>query len=103
VLRRVVVMDVDEEQFELINPEIVSQEGEWESDEACLSVPRLCGDVIRPFKIKVEAQDRDGKTITIEAEEYLASVFCHELDHLDGILYLDKATNVRPYDPDAEK
>jgi len=102
ILRRIVVMEVEEEKYELINPVIVSQEGEWNSEEACLSVPGLCGDVMRPFSIVVEAQNRDGESFTVEAEEYLASVFCHEIDHLDGVIYLDKATNVRPYDPDNE-
>jgi len=102
MLRRIVVMDVEEEKYELINPVIVSQEGEWGSDEACLSVPGYCGDVVRPLKIIVKAQNRDGESFTVEAEEYLASVFCHEIDHLDGVIYLDKATNVRPYDPDKE-
>jgi len=80
----------------------MSQEGTWDSDEACLSVPGYCGDVVRPFSITVEALNRDGEGIIIEAEEYLASVFCHEIDHLDGVLYLDKATNVRVYDPKNE-
>jgi len=102
VLRRIVVMDVDDEKYELINPVIMSQEGTWDSDEACLSVPGYCGDVVRPFSITVEALNRDGEGIIIEAEEYLASVFCHEIDHLDGVLYLDKATNVRVYDPKNE-
>jgi len=102
VLRRIAVIEVDEEKYELINPIIVSEEGTYESDEACLSVPGYCGDVIRPGKIKIEAQNRDGENFTIEAEEYMASVFCHEIDHLDGVLYLDKASNVRPYEAEEE-
>jgi len=102
ILRRIAIIEVDEEKYELINPVILSQEGTWDSDEACLSVPGYQGDVVRPYSITVEAQNRNGETYTIEAEEYLASVFCHELDHLDGVLYMDKATNVRPIEPDDE-
>jgi len=103
VLRRIAVIDVEETKYELINPVIVAQEGTYESDEACLSVPGYCGDVVRPHKITVEAQSRDGESYTIEAEEYIASVFCHEIDHLDGVLYLDKATNVRPLEKDEDE
>ena len=100
VLRRIVVIEVEEDSFELINPVILAQDGTYDSDEACLSVPGYCGDVVRPYNITVEAQNRDGESFTIEVDEYLASVFCHEIDHLDGVLYLDKATNVRPYEPE---
>ena len=103
VLRRIAVIDVDEVKYELINPVITAQEGTYDSDEACLSVPGYQGDVVRPQKITVEAQNRDGESYTVEAEEYLASVFCHEIDHLDGVIYLDKATNVRPYENDEEE
>ena len=96
ILRRIAIIEVDEVRYELINPVITAQEGTYDSDEACLSVPGYQGDVVRPQKITVEALNRDGESYTIEAEEYLASVFCHELDHLDGVLYLDKASNVRP-------
>jgi len=102
VLRRIAIIDADEQQYELINPVILNQEGTWESDEACLSVPGYHGDVIRPFSITVEAHNRDGESFTVVAEEYLASVFCHELDHLDGVLYLDKASNVRPIEIESE-
>ncbi|MCL2404864.1 MAG: peptide deformylase [Defluviitaleaceae bacterium] len=102
VLRRVAIVEVDEVRYELINPVIADQDGEWESDEACLSVPGYCGDVVRPLRITVEAMNRDGDSIIVEAEEYLASVFCHEIDHLDGVLYLDKALNVRPYEADVD-
>jgi len=103
VLRRIAVIDVDEVKYELINPVITAQEGTYDSDEACLSVPGYQGDVVRPQKITVTAQNRDGESYTVEAEEYLASVFCHEIDHLDGVIYLDKATNVRPYENDEEE
>ena len=101
VLRRVAIIDVDEEtRYEMINPVITSQEGTQNSDEACLSVPGYHGDVERPLCITVEALDRNGESFTVVAEEYLASVFCHELDHLDGILYLDKASSVQPIEAD---
>jgi len=103
VLRRIAVIDVEDVKYELINPVITTQEGTYDSDEACLSVPGYQGDVVRPHKITVEAQNRDGESYTIDAEEYLASVFCHEIDHLDGVLYLDKATNVRPYEKDEKE
>lgn len=95
VLKRIAIIDNEDDFYELINPVIVATEGTQVSDEGCLSVPGLHGDVERPMKITVEAQNRNGDTITVEAEEYLASIFCHEIDHLDGVLYLDKATNVR--------
>ena len=96
VLRRVAIIEVEEEKYELINPVLLAQDGTYNSDEACLSVPGYHGDVERPFSITVEALNRNGESYTIEAEEYLAAVFCHELDHLDGVLYLDKCDNVRP-------
>ena len=102
VLRRVAIVEVEEEKYELINPEILAQEGEWSSDEACLSVPGYHGDVQRPASITIRALNRDGESVTIEAEEYLAAVFCHEMDHLDGILYLEKADNVRPIETEDE-
>jgi len=102
VLRRVAIIEVDDEKYELINPVIVAQDGTYNSDEACLSVPGYHGDVVRPMNITVEALNRDGESYTVVAEEYLASVFCHELDHLDGVLYLDKADNVRPIEEDDE-
>ena len=96
ILKRVAIIENEEDFYELINPVIIASEGTQKSDEGCLSVPGLRWDVERPMKITVEAEDRTGKTFTVEAEEYLASIFCHELDHLDGVLYLDKATNVQP-------
>ena len=92
ILRRVVVIDVGDENglIELINPEIVSQEGEQEGSEGCLSAPGRRGYVKRPNKVTVRAQDRKGKPFEITGEGLLARAFCHELDHLDGILYSDK-------------
>ena len=102
VLRRVAIVAHDDQLYELINPVILASEGTQSCDEACLSVPGYHGDIERPLSITVEALNRDGESFTITVEEYLASVFCHELDHLDGVLYLDKATNVRPIETDEE-
>ena len=103
VLRRIAIIDCEDEYYELINPEITKKEGTQTCDEACLSVPGLRGDIERPMNITIKALNRDGVSITIEAEEYMASVFCHELDHLDGVLYLDTATNVRPIEEEEEE
>jgi len=95
VLRRIAIVDHEEQFYEMINPVIIESEGTQSCDEACLSVPGYHGDIDRPMSITVEALNRDGESFTVTAEEYLASVFCHELDHLDGILYTDNATNIR--------
>ncbi len=89
-LKRAVVIDVGEGLIELVNPEIVSSEGQVVSTEGCLSVPGRRGTVARPEKVKVQAQDRKGNPIEIDGEGLLAVCLCHELDHLDGILYVDK-------------
>jgi peptide deformylase len=102
VLRRVAVINTgegDEEggvKLELINPRIVEAEGEKEEEEACLSIPGVAGAVMRPTRVKVEALDRSGASFTIEGEGLLAKALCHELDHLDGILFVDRASSVRP-------
>ncbi len=90
ILKRVVVIDVGEGLIELINPEILSSEGEQMCIEGCLSVPGRRGRVLRPEKVRVHAQDRKGKHIELEGEGFLANAICHELDHLDGVLYVDK-------------
>ena len=95
VLRRVAIVDHEEQFYEMINPVIVASEGTQTCDEACLSVPGYHGDIKRPMSVTVEALNREGESFSVTVEEYLASVFCHELDHLDGVLYTDKATNVR--------
>ncbi|MBO4590932.1 MAG: peptide deformylase [Eubacterium sp.] len=92
VLRRIVVIDVmDDNPLVLINPEIVEQDGEQIGPEGCLSLPGLQGDVARPNHVVCKALDRDMNPITVEGEELLARAICHELDHLDGILYKDLA------------
>ncbi len=90
ILKRAVVIDVGEGLIELVNPEILSSEGEQMCIEGCLSVPGRRGRVLRPEKVLVHAQDRRGKHIELEGEGFLANAICHELDHLDGVLYVDK-------------
>lgn len=89
ILRRVVVIDVGEGLIELVNPEIISREGEQEGPEGCLSIPGRSGYVVRPKKVTVRAQDRNGKRFEITGEDLLARALCHEIDHLDGTLYID--------------
>jgi peptide deformylase len=95
VLRRIVVIEFDDELYELINPEILEQEGSQLCNEACLSVPGRCGDIERPFEVTVRAQNRRGEEFTVTVDDFVASAFCHEIDHLNGILFLDNATNVQ--------
>ena len=90
ILKRAVVIDVGEGLVELINPEILSSEGSQMCIEGCLSVPGKRGRVERPEKVLVHAQDRKGRHIELEAEGFLANAVCHELDHLDGVMYVDK-------------
>ncbi len=100
ILKRVALVSVDEDFFELINPEIIATEGEQTDPEGCLSIPGVCGTVSRPYKVTVKAQDRYGKEFTATGEGLLARAFCHELDHLDGILFKDKV--IEYYDLDEE-
>ncbi len=87
ILRRVVIVDTGEEILELVNPTIIETSGEQEGPEGCLSVPGKYGLVKRPYIAKVRAQDRYGEWFEAEGEELIARCFCHELDHLDGIVY----------------
>ena len=89
ILRRVVLVDNGEEILELVNPEILETDGEQIGAEGCLSVPGKYGLVKRPYYAKVRAQDRNGNWYEAEGEELTARCFCHELDHLDGTLYID--------------
>lgn len=91
ILKRVVVIDIGEGILKLINPEIVETEGTETDTEGCLSVPGEQGEVERPYKVKVKAINEKGEKIMIEGEGLLARAFCHEIDHLDGILFVDKA------------
>ena len=88
ILKRVVV--IGDGLIELINPEIIETSGEQIDDEGCLSVVGESGAVKRPYYVKVRAFDRQGRLFEMEGEELLARAFCHEIDHLDGILFVDK-------------
>lgn len=100
VLRRAIVVDIGDGLIELLNPEIVEAEGEQTDTEGCLSVEDYVGDVTRPNYIKVKAQDRYGKDVEIEAEGFLARAFCHEIDHLDGILFVEKVEKKKKVEVD---
>lgn len=90
ILKRVVVIDIGEGPIILVNPEIIEARGEVNEKEGCLSIPGKEGSVVRPQYVKVKAQDRNGVEIEMEGEDLLARAFCHEIDHLNGILYIDK-------------
>ncbi len=89
VARRVAVVDADGQRFAMINPVIVEAEGRTTAEEGCLSIPEIFGDVTRPERVVLEALDRDGKPFRLEVEGLAARAIQHELDHLDGILFLD--------------
>ena len=92
ILRRIVVIEVEPgEVLELINPKIIAYSGEQDGQEGCLSVPGRWGMVKRPMHVTVRALNRRGEEVEITGHELLARCFCHELDHLDGTLYIDKA------------
>ena len=90
ILKRIVVIDVGEGPLVLINPEILETSGEQTGDEGCLSVPGMAGQVTRPNYVKVKALDINMEEVIYEGEELLARAFCHEIDHLDGTMYIDK-------------
>ena len=92
---RVAVVDVEEGFFEFINPVFVWQKGEQIGPEGCLSIRGKMGTVLRPSKVKVLFQDRKGDKYSLIARGFFARAICHEFDHLDGVVYTDKATNVR--------
>lgn len=89
ILRRLIVMDCGEGLIELINPEIVERDGEQMGPEACLSYPGYYGYVKRANKVKVKTLNRQGQTVILEGEDYLARCMQHEIDHLNGILFVD--------------
>ena len=98
VLRRAVVIDVGEGKHEFVNPVIVEQSGDQCGGEGCLSIPGQYGLEHRPAQLRIKAQDRYGKPFELEAEGYFAVAVCHEVDHLDGILFIDKVE--RMLDPE---
>lgn len=89
IQKRLFVYDLGEGAQTLINPEIVESDGEWAFDEGCLSVPGLAFEIVRPKEVHIVGRDLDGNEVSIEADDLLARLFQHELDHLDGILVLD--------------
>lgn len=102
VLKRIFIADIGEGIIELINPEILETRGVQNEEEGCLSVPGIVGMVERPEYVKIAALNRLGKRITYEGNELLARVFCHETDHLEGILFIDKAKDLRSASDDEE-
>lgn len=102
ILRRVVVIDIGEGLVELVNPEIIATEGEQAGPEGCLSVPGRQGYVVRPNKVTVRAQDRNGKHFELTGEGLMARALCHEIDHLDGVIYVDKMDH-EIFDDDEEE
>ncbi len=94
ILRRIVVIDTGEGLIELVNPVIIASSGKQEEYEGCLSCPGEYGIVKRPKKVTVKAQNRHGEFFTKDGEDLLARAFCHEIDHLEGILFLDLAEKI---------
>jgi peptide deformylase len=90
VQKRLFVYDIGEGPQTMVNPTIVEGDGEWTFDEGCLSVPGLSWEIVRPKEVHLTGWDLDGNAISVEADEYLARVFQHEMDHLDGILLLER-------------
>ena len=98
--KRVIVVDLsvgeDADQLHvLVNPEIVAKEGEAVSEEGCLSVPEIREKVARPYRVKVRGLDLEGRPVEIEGEDLLARAFCHEIDHLDGVLFVEKLSALK--------
>jgi len=91
ILKRVIVIDIGEGVIELINPEIIYEEGSQCDVEGCLSLPGTTEEIIRPGMVRVKGINREGYEIIIEGEELLARALCHEIDHLNGILFVDRA------------
>lgn len=92
ILKRAVVIDTGEGRIELINPVIIKESGSQVGSEGCLSVPKVFGEVERPMNVTVRAQDRDGNWFEKDGEALTARAFCHEIEHLDGKLFLDRVT-----------
>ena len=92
MLKRVIVIDVEDGKgpYVLINPQILKEKGEKECDEGCLSFPNQFGKVIRPTEVAVEFYDRNAKKVKLKAKDLLAQAICHECDHLEGVLFVDK-------------
>ena len=95
ISKRVIIVDAGDDYLELINPEIIMSEGIQSDQEGCLSVPGYFGDVSRAHRVRIRALNREGEMIEIEREELAARAIQHEIDHLNGILFIDKATNLK--------
>lgn len=95
ISKRVIIVDTGDDYLELINPEIIMSEGIQSDQEGCLSVPGYFGDVSRAHRVRIRALNREGEMIEIEREELAARAIQHEIDHLNGILFIDKATNLK--------
>jgi len=98
ILKRMMIVEVEEQIIELINPEILETDGIQIEDEGCLSIPGRIGTVERPAYIKIKGLNREGREVTYEGTGLLSVALSHEYDHLEGILYTDKASNVREPD-----
>ncbi len=94
ILKRVVLVDIGEGLIELINPKIIAKSGEQQEIEGCLSCPGIYGTTTRPKCVTVSAYDRHGNKFTVNGSDLLARAFCHELDHLEGILFKDNAKDL---------
>ncbi len=94
VLRRIFIVQTEDGYFECINPKMTKSSGKQVGEEGCLSVKGKYGTVERPLKVVFTAQDRNGIENTYKLEGFTARAFCHEMDHLDGIIYIDKATDI---------
>lgn len=92
ILKRLVVIDMGEGLIKLVNPQITGSSGRQACVEGCLSFPNVFGKTVRPQKVTVQALDENGKEITLTGEDDMAKCLCHEIDHLDGILFIDKVT-----------
>ena len=90
VQKRLFVFDVGEGPMTIVNPEIVESRGEWTYDEGCLSIPGLAFELLRPKEVHLTGYDLDGNEVSIEADELLARAFQHEMDHLDGVLFIER-------------
>lgn len=100
ILRRLVVIDIGTGLIKLINPEIIEQDGQLQGIEGCLSVPGVTGEVIRPQRVRISAQDETGAYIELEGSDLLARAICHEIDHLNGVLFIDKTVSAPSVDSD---
>ena len=103
ILKRIVVSDTDDQPIVLINPEIIETSGEQTGEEGCLSLPGKSGVVTRPNYVKVKALDRDFDKIIVEGEELLARALCHECEHLDGHMYVEKVEGELHDSPEPEE